>query len=74
VQRLLYVLVGCGIGLAVLSGLAIWKPVQLYSLCIVFGGYELARRMHFIAMVGIVAFIVVHLALVPSVVDTAADL
>ena len=32
VQRLLYVLAGCGIALAIASGLAIWKPVQLYSL------------------------------------------
>jgi thiosulfate reductase cytochrome b subunit len=27
VQRLLYVLAGCGIALAITSGLAIWKPV-----------------------------------------------
>lgn len=64
VQRLLYVLVGCGIALAIVSGLAIWKPVQLYSLTFLLGGYEVARRVHFLAMSGIVAFIVVHLALV----------
>jgi thiosulfate reductase cytochrome b subunit len=64
VQRLLYVLVGCGIGLAILSGLAIWKPVQFYALSMVFGGYEVARHVHFLAMVGIVGFIAVHLALV----------
>ena len=64
VQRLLYVLVGCGIALAVASGLAIWKPVQLYSLTFLMGGYENARRIHFLVMAGIVAFIVVHLALV----------
>jgi len=67
VQRLLYVLVGCGIGLAILSGLAIWKPVQLYPLSFVFGGYELARRVHFLAMAVIVGFIVLHLALVAIV-------
>jgi len=67
VQRLLYVLVGCGIGLAILSGLAIWKPVQLYALSSVFGGYEVARRVHFLAMASIVAFSVVHLALVAIV-------
>jgi thiosulfate reductase cytochrome b subunit len=67
VQRLLYVLVGCGIALAILSGLAIWKPVQLYALTSVFGGYELARRVHFLAMASIVAFIVVHLVLVAIV-------
>lgn len=64
VQRLLYVLAGCGIALAIASGLAIWKPVQLYSLTFLLGGYEIARRVHFLAMSGIVAFIVVHLALV----------
>jgi thiosulfate reductase cytochrome b subunit len=64
VQRLLYVLVGCGIALAIASGLAIWKPVQLYPLTFLMGGYESARRIHFLVMAGIVAFIVVHLALV----------
>ena len=67
VQRLLYVLVGCGIVLAIVSGLAIWKPVQLYPLTWLFGGYEFARRVHFLAMTGIVAFIVVHLTLVALV-------
>jgi thiosulfate reductase cytochrome b subunit len=64
VQRLLYVLVGCGITLAIASGLAIWKPVQLYPLTYLLGGYESARRIHFLAMSSIVAFIVVHLTLV----------
>ena len=41
VQRLLYVLAGCGIALAIVSGLAIWKPVQLYPLTFLLGGYEL---------------------------------
>jgi thiosulfate reductase cytochrome b subunit len=67
VQRLLYVLAGCGIALAIASGLAIWKPVQLHEMTFAFGGYEIARRIHFLAMSGIVAFIVVHLALVAIV-------
>ncbi len=67
VQRLLYVLAGCGIALAIVSGLVIWKPVQLYPLTFLLGGYEIARRIHFLAMSGIVAFIVVHLALVAIV-------
>jgi thiosulfate reductase cytochrome b subunit len=67
VQRLLYVLVGCAIALAIVSGLAIWKPVQLHPLTFLFGGYEVARRIHFLAMSGIVAFIVLHLALVAVV-------
>jgi thiosulfate reductase cytochrome b subunit len=67
VQRLLYVLAGAGIALAIASGLAIWKPVQLYPLTFVLGGYEIARRVHFLAMAGIVAFIAVHLILVAIV-------
>lgn len=70
VQRLLYVLAGCGIALAIVSGLAIWKPVQLYPLTFLLGGYEIARRVHFLAMSGIVAFITVHLALVVIVPST----
>jgi thiosulfate reductase cytochrome b subunit len=67
VQRLLYVLAGCGVALAILSGLAIWKPVQLQPLSAALGGYETARRVHFLAMSGIVAFIAVHLILVAIV-------
>jgi thiosulfate reductase cytochrome b subunit len=67
VQRALYVLAGGGIALAIVSGLAIWKPVQLYPLTFAFGGYEVARRIHFLAMSGIVAFIAVHLVLVTIV-------
>jgi thiosulfate reductase cytochrome b subunit len=67
VQRLLYVLAGVAIALAIVSGLAIWKPVQCYPLAFALGGYEIARRVHFLAMAGIVGFIVVHLALVAIV-------
>jgi thiosulfate reductase cytochrome b subunit len=67
VQRLLYVLASCGIALAIVSGLAIWKPVQLYPLTFALGGYETARRVHFLAMAGVVGFIIVHLALVAIV-------
>ena len=70
VQRLLYVLVGIGIAGAITSGLAVWKPVQLAPLTLALGGYEIARRIHFAAMSGIVAFIVVHLALVALVLRT----
>jgi thiosulfate reductase cytochrome b subunit len=67
VQRLLYVLAGCGIALAIISGLAIWKPVQFYPLTWLLGGYEIARRVHFLAMTGIAIFVVVHLVLVAVV-------
>ena len=64
VQRLLYVVVLlCGVA-AVLSGLALWKPVQLQAMAGLLGGYEVARRIHFLAMAGIVAFTAIHLLLV----------
>jgi thiosulfate reductase cytochrome b subunit len=67
VQRLLYLSAGCGLVLAIVSGLAIWKPVQLYPLTFALGGYEIARRVHFLATAAIVAFTIVHLALVAIV-------
>ena len=63
VQKLLYAgVIILGI-LIVLSGLAIWKPVQLQYLTALFGGYDAARYVHFFCMAGIVAFMVVHVAL-----------
>lgn len=53
--------------LAVLSGLALWKPVQLSLLAEALGGYEAARRVHFWTMAGISAFVVLHLAMVAVV-------
>ncbi len=64
VQRLAYVCVLLLGGLAVVSGLALWKPVQLQTLAALLGGYEAARRIHFLAMAGIVCFVVLHLLLV----------
>jgi thiosulfate reductase cytochrome b subunit len=63
VQKLLYagiIIVGV---LIVLSGLAIWKPVQLQWLTALFGGFDVARYVHFFCMAAIVAFMVVHVAL-----------
>jgi thiosulfate reductase cytochrome b subunit len=63
VQKLLYagiILVGIVI---VLSGLSIWKPVQLQYLTALFGGYDVARYVHFTAMSAIVAFLIVHVVL-----------
>ena len=63
VQKLLYLgIILTGI-VIVLSGLSIWKPVQLQWLTNVFGGYNTARYVHFAAMTAIVAFLVVHVAL-----------
>jgi len=63
VQKLLYagiIVIGVVI---VLSGLSIWKPVQLQWLTALFGGYEVARYVHFFCMAAIVAFLIVHVAL-----------
>lgn len=49
---------------SVLSGLAIWKPIQLAFLTLLFGGYEWARYWHFVAVWLFAGFIVVHVALV----------
>jgi thiosulfate reductase cytochrome b subunit len=67
VQRLAYVGVLMLGAMAVLSGLALWKPVQLQTLASLLGGYEVVRRVHFLAMAGIVGFVVLHLTLVALV-------
>jgi thiosulfate reductase cytochrome b subunit len=64
VQRLLYMGVIILICLQVVTGLAIWKPVQLRWLTDLFGGYPVARVIHLIIMALIVGFLIIHLALV----------
>jgi thiosulfate reductase cytochrome b subunit len=54
----------------VLSGLAIWKPVQLYALASLMGDYEGARLLHFFCMAGLVLFVLVHVAMVVLVPKT----
>jgi thiosulfate reductase cytochrome b subunit len=63
VQRLLYAGVILAGVVIVLSGLSIWKPVQLKYLTAFFGGYDIARYVHFFAMASIVAFLTIHIAL-----------
>jgi thiosulfate reductase cytochrome b subunit len=63
VQRLLYAGVILAGIVVVLSGLAIWKPVQLQELTALFGGYEAARYVHFFAMAAIVGFLLIHVML-----------
>ena len=63
VQRLLYAgIIAVGV-VIVLSGLSIWKPVQLQWLAALFGGYDIARYVHFFCMAAICAFLVVHVLL-----------
>jgi thiosulfate reductase cytochrome b subunit len=63
VQKLLYALVIVAGIVVVLSGLSIWKPVQFQWLTAVFGGYDVARYVHFACMSLIVAFLAVHVTL-----------
>lgn len=49
-----------GLG-SILTGLAIYKPIQFGWLCWLLGGYEAARVEHFILTIGYCLFFVVHL-------------
>jgi thiosulfate reductase cytochrome b subunit len=63
VQKLLYLgVIICAV-VIVLSGLSIWKPVQLRELSILFGGYDAARYVHFFAMAAIVGFLTIHVVM-----------
>ncbi len=50
--------------LVVLSGLAMWKPVQLHHLAWCLGGYDGARVVHFFALLALAGFVVTHLIMV----------
>ena len=63
VQKLLYIVVILAGIAQVVTGLAIWKPVQFSSLVVLFGGFQGARLVHFLGMSVIVGFLVVHVAL-----------
>lgn len=67
IQRLLYSGVIVAIILQVMTGLAIWKPVQLGWLTGLFGGYPIARGIHLATMFCIVAFVLIHVAMVAIV-------
>jgi len=69
VQKLLYIVVIIAGISQIVTGLAIWKPVQFYFLVSPFGGFQGARLVHFLGMTVIVGFLLVHVALsllVPS--------
>ncbi len=63
-QRMAYLGVICAVIALVFSGAALWKPVQLQELAALIGGYEGVRRVHFVAMALVVAFVIVHLVMV----------
>jgi len=63
VQKVLYlgiILIGI---LIVISGLALWKPVQFSELAALFGSFQTIRLVHFLCMSAIVLFLLVHVAL-----------
>ncbi len=63
VQKLLYIVaILAGIS-QVVSGLAIWKPVQFSGLVSLLGGFQSARIIHFLGMAILVGFVLVHVAL-----------
>jgi thiosulfate reductase cytochrome b subunit len=70
VQKAFYIGVLLAILATIVSGMAVWKPVQFQEIATVLGGYEGARIVHFLGMTGICAFIVVHLLLVLIVPST----
>jgi thiosulfate reductase cytochrome b subunit len=64
VQRVAYWGALFSVAMMLLSGIAIWKPVQTYPLETLFGGFQGARLVHFLFMTAISLFIIVHVALV----------
>ena len=63
VQKLLYIVVILAGVSQVVTGLAIWKPVQFSGLVWLLGGFQAARIIHFAGMTVIVGFLLVHVAL-----------
>ncbi|EJL92612.1 thiosulfate reductase cytochrome B subunit (membrane anchoring protein) [Herbaspirillum sp. CF444] len=67
VQKLAYLSVILDLILIVVSGLAVWKSVQLPLLRELMGGFDNARIVHFFAMTFLVLFIAVHIVMVALV-------
>jgi thiosulfate reductase cytochrome b subunit len=64
VQKIAYLLVTLALVILVLSGLAVWKPVQFPLLLSLMGDFDNARIVHFWAMAFVVSFLAVHLLMV----------
>ena len=61
-QRIAYsAIIVMGVG-SLVTGLAIYKPVQFNAITWLCGGYETARAIHFILTIGYVLFFLVHIA------------
>ena len=66
-QKTAYFLMPIVGALLVLTGLAIWKPVQLAPLTNLFGGFVWARYWHFVSMIALVVLSVIHVFMVFTV-------
>jgi thiosulfate reductase cytochrome b subunit len=73
-QRLTYTGVLATAPLLVLSGLAMYKPVQLPRLTALLGGYDAARAIHLLVLAALVLFTVVHVVQVLLHPRTLADM
>jgi thiosulfate reductase cytochrome b subunit len=65
-QRAAYTSAIALVAIQVLTGIAMWKPVQLRLLAALFGGYDGARAMHFLALLALVPLVVAHLVMVAT--------
>lgn len=63
VQKLLYIAVILAGISQVVTGIAIWKPIQFSGWIAAMGGFQVARIVHFTGMAIVVGFLVVHVAL-----------
>ena len=63
VQKVLYIVVILAGVSQVVTGLAIWKPVQFSGLISLLGSFQSARFIHFAGMSVIVGFLLVHVLL-----------
>ena len=62
-QKLLYIIVILAGVSQVVTGIAIWKPIQFSGLVSLLGGFQTARVLHFSGMAVILGFLCVHVAL-----------
>lgn len=66
-QRAAYAALILFLIILILTGLVLWKPVQLHSLGMLMGDYEGARYLHFFAMAAVVLIVLVHIVMVALV-------
>ncbi|MGY3054897.1 thiosulfate reductase cytochrome b subunit [Pedobacter sp. UYEF25] len=60
-QKIAYsAIIVMGLG-SLLTGLAIYKPVQFQFICNIFGGYTSCRLIHFILTIGYCLFFLIHI-------------